>query len=99
MHFRLLVYGPFFVSPRSFTKNPPESSRQGGRGNGFRVRMLVPDLIWIDSAPVDGLVCFFQFFQELVVVAPYISPLIRSQPTCITAWLSRAQRHSEYRGD
>src|SRR6266705_5123730 len=45
----------------------------------FGSRMSFPDLIWIDSAPVNGLVRFFQFLQELVVVAPYISPLIRSQ--------------------
>ncbi len=45
----------------------------------FGSRMPFPDLIWIDSAPVNGLVRFFQFLQELVVVAPYISPLIRSQ--------------------
>src|SRR5258708_21359982 len=57
------------------------------------------DLIWIDSAPVNGLVRFFQFLQELVVVAPYISPLIRSQSLRSCAWLSRAERHSEYRGD
>jgi hypothetical protein len=65
----------------------------------FGSRMPFPDLIWIDSAPVNGLVRFFQLLQELVVVAPYISPLIHSQSMRSCAWLSRAERHSEYRGD
>src|SRR6266566_5220529 len=57
---------------------PP--SREGQTLGLYRGRFCYRHLIWIDSAPVDGLVRFFQFFQELVVVAPYISPLIRSQP-------------------
>ena len=65
----------------------------------FGSRMPFPGLIWIDSAPVNGLVRFFQFLQELVVVAPNISPLIRRQSMRSCAWLSRAERHSKYRGD
>src|SRR6266852_263583 len=63
-HSCLLADSPFFVSPKSFAKNPLESLRQRSfEVMTFGQRMPFPGLIWIDSAPVNGLVRFFQFLM------------------------------------
>ena len=70
------------ISSLGMEKKSPEKAAKSASCPGASAPLLPfsVDLIWIDSAPVNGLVRFLQFLQKLVVVAPYSSPLIRSQP-------------------